>query len=111
MMLYSTSFSSMVKVVGALPTVQVVPWVVLLAVNDVWGFGLFSLWLVEVHIRAILQNLNRLLLFFPFNNSISILEHFYSCTFSHLRVLVHEVLHWRVVSWVNFWFNKIPLFG
>ena len=31
MMMYSTSFSSMVKVVGALPTVQVVPWVVLLA--------------------------------------------------------------------------------
>ena len=65
-------------------------------VNDVRGFGLFSLWLVEVHIGAILQNLqfrnsqigfnflrkfpfsmksylNRLLLFFSFNNSISIL--------------------------------------
>ena len=31
MMIITTSFSSMIKVVGALPTVQVVPGVVLLA--------------------------------------------------------------------------------
>jgi len=56
--LRSASSSSVIKVVCALPTVQIIPGIVLLAINNVRRLRLFSLRLIEVHVRAFLQNLN-----------------------------------------------------